>query len=311
MSNTNFAEEFDTEMMTAAEDLAAELDMPAEAVAAEGTAPARETYQLADGSVGSRAAYIRELFLMQNMSRKEISEKYNFPYRVVYSATVNMTNEAEAGTSRGRGAISSVVKVTKEGNKLVEVKAIDGVDCVFMDGEATGYAIEEDKIIDTMTNDLIDTVIDKNRNTWINERVNQGTSRGDIAKMLDVSYGVVYAATKDIEGSRVKHDIKLDNGETISRAEYIRRLFAEGKSRGDIAKMLEVPYSVVWQATKTEKTAQEQFKELLEKFGEFKEKVTNQELFDDILAAMQALEIKEETADKTEVDADAEMPAAE
>ncbi|MEG1543046.1 MAG: hypothetical protein RR382_00785 [Tannerellaceae bacterium] len=234
-----------------------------------------KTYTLADGSQGSRAAFIREKFLVENMSRKDISETYDLPYRIVYSATVNMTNTAEAST-RGRTAVNSTIKVTADG-KYVTVK--DGVT----------YANDE-VIEDPATLGELEEV---NRNNWIKEQVDAGVSRGDIAKYLDMSYGVIYGLTKEQEGTRARIEIALEDGKTVSRAEYIRMQFAAGVSRGDIAKALDVPYSVVWQATKTEKTVADHFAELLTALKTYADKVDNTDLFGQVTAALDTIKIKE------------------
>ncbi len=253
----------------------------------------RATYTLADGTEGSRAAFIREQFLNENLSRKEIAEKFGFAYRVVYSATVNMTNASEA-TQRGRTSTASTVTVTVDGNKLVTVK--DGV--TYVDGEKLedGAVLGETKEVD--------------RNTWIKEKVESGTGRGDIAKLLDLSYGVIYGITKEQDGTRSRIMVSLEDGTEVSRSEYIRMQFAAGVSRGDIAKALDVPYSVVWQATKTEKTDADRFEEAVEVLKTFTDKVENADLFGQVLAALATITIKA-TDDTAEAEAAEAAEAAE
>ena len=111
MENTNFAAEFEGTEALAAEQVAT--DAPETVKAPK----ERETYELADGSIGSRAAFIREKFIDENMSRKQIAEEFGFDYRAVYSATVNMQNEAE-GSSRGRSAVNAIIKVNAD-NQMV------------------------------------------------------------------------------------------------------------------------------------------------------------------------------------------------
>lgn len=41
------------------------------------------------------------------------------------------------------------------------------------------------------------------------------------------------------------------NGQKVKRADYIREQFAAGRKRGEIAKELNVPYQIVFAATKT------------------------------------------------------------
>ena len=287
MENTNFAAEFEGAEALAAEQVATEAPETVKAP------KERETYELADGSIGSRAAFIREKFVNENMSRKQIAEEFGFDYRVVYSATVNMHNEAEGG-SRGRSAVNAVIKVNVE-NQVVEVKEVDGAQVTFVNGEASDVTYAEDDLMD------------KPRNEWIQEVVAAGMSRGDVAKILDVSYGVVYGLTKDAEGTRQTHTVTLEDGTEIPRAEYIRRQAAAGVSRGDIAKELGVPYSVVWQATKTEKTAQEKFEEAIKAVENFTGKTDNEEALADAIATLKAIQIpNKEAADDAAETTDAE-----
>ena len=290
MENTNFAAEFEGTEALAAEQVAT--DAPETVKAPK----ERETYELADGSIGSRAAFIREKFVNENMSRKQIAEEFGFDYRVVYSATVNMHNEAEGG-SRGRSAVNAVIKVNVE-NQVVEVKEVDGAQVTFVNGEASDVTYAEDDLMD------------KPRNEWIQEVVAAGMSRGDVAKILDVSYGVVYGLTKDAEGTRQTHTVTLEDGTEIPRAEYIRRQAAAGVSRGDIAKELGVPYSVVWQATKTEKTAQEKFEEAIKAIENFTGKTDNEEALADAIATLKAIQIPNKEAAEEAADAAAETTDA-
>lgn len=288
-NNTTFAQEFPEATGLAPETAAVEgvsTELPTVQEPKE-----KETYELADGSVGSRAAFIREKFINDNMSRKEIAETYGFPYRVVYSATVNMTNDAEA-TTRGRSAANAIIKVNAE-NQLVEVKEVDGASVTFVNGEAVDHVYTDEELTD------------KSRNEWIKEQVEAGVSRGDVAKILDLSYGVVYGLTKEAEGTRVAHTVELEDGTVMPRSEYIRMRAAEGVSRGDIAKELGVPYSVVWQATKTEKTAQEKYEELLTSLEAYADKMEDKDAF---VSAMQVL--KELTVATAAQDEQADAAAA-
>lgn len=288
--NTNFSQEFPEATGLAPEQVATEgvsTELPVVQEPKE-----KETYELADGSIGSRAAFIREKFVSENMSRKEIADVYGFPYRVVYSATVNMVNDAEA-TTRGRAATNAVIKVNAE-NQLVEVKDIEGAAVTFVNGEAVDKTYEESELTE------------KSRNEWIKEQVDAGMSRGDVAKILDLSYGVVYGLTKEAEGTRTAHTVELEDGTIVSRAEYIRQRAAAGVSRGDIAKELGVPYSVVWQATKTEKTAQEKYEELIKTLETYSDKMDDKDAFDSAVLVLKELTVA--TAEQDE-QADAEAAA--
>ena len=298
MENTNFEQEFpEAGTLTPAQEAATEGKVSTE-VPVVPEAKEKETYELADGTIGSRAAFIREKFINDNMSRKEIADTYDLQYRVVYSATVNMQNEAEA-TTRGRSASNAIIKVNAE-NQLVEVKDVDGINVTFVNGEAVDVVYADTDLTD------------KSRNEWIKEQVDEGANRGDIAKILGLSYGVVYGLTKDAEGTRTSHTVTLEDGTEISRAEYIRKRAAEGISRGDIAKELDVPYSVVWQATKIEKTAQEKFEELVKSLEAYKDKMDDSDMFDDAMATLKELTVATaEEDEKSESDKAAKDEASE
>lgn len=275
--NMNFAEEFPEAANNTPEQVATDAPMDT-AVPAKAE---KETYTLADGSQGSRAAFIREKFQQDNMSRKEIADTYGFAYRVVYSATVNMTNEAEAA-GRGRSSVNAVIKVTANNQYVNEV---DGK--VYVDGELYEGAVED-----------LGELQNADRNEWIISKAQEGVSRGDIAKMLGMSYGVIYNITKELEGTREKHEVTLEDGTIVSRSEYIRMLYAEGKSRGDIAKELDVPYTVVWQATKVVKSEQEKFADLVESLKGYADKVADPDTFAVILDDLSKVELVEETEEQ-------------
>ena len=238
----------------------------------------RQTYALKDGSEGSRAAFIRELFLEDHMSRKDISDKHSFPYRVVYSATVNMTNDAEPA-GRGRSAGNPMIKV-------VDGKLVNELE------DGTFAIAETEEAVDAS---LVETV---SRNEWVQEQVAAGISRGDIAKALDLSYGVIYNLTKEQEGTRSKHEVELEDGSVVSRAEYIRQLYADGDgmSRSDIAKELDVPYSVVWQATRVEKTNSHKYNELVDQLEAFVALTADPTHLESLIESLQDVIILDEEA---------------
>ncbi len=237
-------------------------------------------WTLVDGTPCSKSAFVREQFLTFNKSRKEISEEFGIPYRTVYGATVNMENEAEP-TSRGRGVTFSKIKVTAEGDLVTEKD-----DVFYVNGEAIEGEAPETEEVD--------------RNEWIKAKVAAGVGRGDVAKMLDLSYGVIYGLTKDLEGVRQKYEVTLEDGTVISRSEYIRQLAAGGMSRADIAKELEVEYSVVWQATKKMKSVEEKFFEAVAALEKFIDQVEEPEALSDIIKTLGAVKVKEEEADLVE-----------
>lgn len=238
----------------------------------------RELYTLKDGSEGSRAAFIREVFTEDNLSRKEISETHDIPYRAVYSATVNMVNDAEPA-GRGRTAQNLTIEVTGEEEILVK-----------LDDDDKYYNVESGELVDE------DDVKEVNRNEWIRDRVDEGIGRSEVANMLDLSYGVIYNVTKDMESIGSKQTIELDDGTTIARTDYIRELYdgGEGKTRSEIAKELDVAYSVVWQATRVKKTAAQKFAELIEEIEDYEDKVTDVGLFEAALEALELVTIEDE-----------------
>jgi len=61
------------------------------------------------------------------------------------------------------------------------------------------------------------------------------------------------APAAPIVATKVGAAIILEGGER--RVDYIKRRFAEGAKRGEIAKELGVPYQIVFAATKTKKDA--------------------------------------------------------
>ena len=246
----------------------------------------KRTWTDKDGNEVSMSQFIREQFTDNNLSRKEISEKFDINYRTVYGATVNMENDAEPA-SRGRGVVNPTIEVTAD-NKVYTEKVVDGDTHYFLNNEE----ISEDDAAEVETTST-------NRNEWIKDQVTSGASRGDVAKALDLSYGVVYGLTKDVAGSRQKHEVELPDGSKIPRSDYIRQKVAEGVSKSDVAKELGVEYSVVWQATKKDKTDAEKYAEAvasIEKFADKIEDMGSNNTFEEVIAILKGVQIKE--ADK-------------
>lgn len=229
-------------------------------------------WTLEDGTEVSKSEFVRHQFTEHNLSRKEISEKFDINYRTVYGATVNMVNEAEP-TTRGRSAANTKINVTEDQSKVVDGNAEEGYT---VEGEA--YEGE---------------VVEVDRNTWIKEQVAAGVSRGDIAKALDLSYGAVYSLTKDAAGSGKRHEVEYE-GKTISRSEYIRILHGQGMEKAEIAKHLEVDYPVVWAALKSLTSDQEKFVKAVEKLEKYADQVVDPEGFKAALEALKEVEFKEE-----------------
>jgi transposase len=169
---------------------------------------APQKYELKNGTMGSRSAHIRELYVEDGMSRGEIAEMLGISYNVVHAATANLDN----GTTGTVGA-----RIMVKNDKGDEVARVD----------------------------------------YIKELAEGGMDRGAIAKKLGIAYGIVYAATKSMEGVAASgHGGKVMievNGEKVPRADYIREQFALGRNRREIATEVGCDYAVVWSATKPAK----------------------------------------------------------
>lgn len=235
-----------------------------------------EVWYDAEGNEISKSAFIREQFVKGNKSRKQISDEYNIPYRTVYGATVNMENEAEPST-RGRGITNPKIHVLAADNAQVVLKEGDKF---FLNGEENADAAGME-------------VVEVDRNTWIKDQVAAGVNRGDIAKSLNLSYGVIYNLTKEENGGRSKHEVELEDGSVVSRSEYIRMLAASGMSKSEIAKKLDVEYSVVWQATKQVKSVAERVADAIEALRKFGEFAADEKKFAKAMAALDELTFKE------------------
>lgn len=185
------------------------------------------------GAMGSRSAYIRQEF-KKDRNRGDIAKELAVPYYIVYSATANMFNGAhpEGGGSTG-SARGELVTITEVGRVYI----------------ADGAAYEgEEKLISVA------------RPAFMRELVQNGMSRGDIAKLFDCPYATVYAATKEEGGTPGKVAritfVHPETMETVNRADYIRELFNAGKTRKEIAVHITkmtgelCDYSTVWAATK-------------------------------------------------------------
>lgn len=271
----------------------------------------KKVWKNAKGEEVSMSEFIREQFTDNNLSKKEIAEKFDINYRTVYGATVNMTNAAEP-SSRGRGVTNPKIKVTADNKVLIEKTEGEG------DAAVTVYLLNGEELVagegEVVT---VPETVETDRNSWIKDQVAAGTNRGDIAKILDISYGVVYGLTKEEEGTRQKYEVEYEAEEEVdgvmqkvtkhmARTEYIRMRIAAGADRAAVAKELGVEYSVVWQATKTDKTDEEKLEGLVESLEKLADKTNDKEGF---LAAIELIkgfhiveEVKEEDAENKEVE---------
>lgn len=240
----------------------------------------KKVFHDSEGNEMSMSAFIRMKFLEEDMSRAEISETYDIPYRTVYGATVNMTNNA-APTSRGRSVTNPIIEVTENNEVLTVVDTENGTTYLL-----NGKEISEDEATALELHEV-------ERNTWIKEQVEAGMNRGDVATALNISYGVVYGLTKEAEGTRQKHTITLEDGTEISRTDYIRQRVAEGASKSELAKELNVSYNVIWQATKTEKTIADKFQDAIEALAKLGVHVTEDhvDLFNDCIDTLKQIDV--------------------
>lgn len=186
----------------------------------------KQMFQLDDGTMASRSAYIRQEF-KKDRNRGEIAKELAVAYYVVYSATTNMYNAAHP-----EGAVSSF------GSRGTMVS----VDVVGEDGVVTPTMMPR---TEAMRRDLV-----------------AGMTRGDIAKKYDCPYATVYAATKEenadgtikVAKKMIEHPV---TGELKPRVEVIRELYEADKDKDGIrriiADLLHVDYAVVWAATKAPK----------------------------------------------------------
>jgi hypothetical protein len=258
----------------------------------------KKVWKDAAGNEISMSQFIREQFTINNLSRKDISDTFDINYRTVYGATVNMENAAEPST-RGRGVVNPKIlvtadnqvyttKITGEGEAQVIQHFLNNVEIVA--GEDGVVAIPE--------------TVETDRNTWIKDQVAANVNRGDVAKALDLSYGVVYGLTKEEDGTRTKHEVEIDNGDgtttKMPRSEYIRKRVAEGVSKSDVAKELGVEYSVIWQATKKDKADAERFVEAVASMEKFADKISDKEAFVAIIESLKLMTIVEPVEEKVE-----------
>jgi hypothetical protein len=205
----------------------------------EATPAVEETkkYKLDNGQEGSRSEYIRQEF-KKDKSRKSIAEELGVKYYIVYSATANMFNAVhpeEGGAAAGsRGAI--VPKVN------AEFKFVNAA------GEVVETAEEAEQV---------------QRAELMRELNKAGKTRSELKDYFQVPYATVYAATKEenADGAPRAKKVVVDpeTGVEVPRVEYIRKLFAAGEDRREIAKKLTmmtgdlVDYATVWAATKPAK----------------------------------------------------------
>lgn len=259
--------------------------------AEEAAAEAKDTrkWYNSEGVEVSKSEFIREQFLKFNKSRKQIAEEFGINYRTVYGATVNLTNDAEPAT-RGRSAANQKIKVTQDGKVVTVIEGVTYVDNVAVSNEEAAQLGE---------------LIEVDRNEWTREQVKNGRSRGEVAQILGLSYGVVYSLTKDIEGASQRHELQdSETGEVVSRSELIRRLYDRGMSKSEIAKHLGVDYPVVWSALKSLKSEEEKFVDAIDRLSKFADKVEDVETFNYLIEQLKGLTLKSEDNQEEQANSD-------
>ena len=239
-----------------------------------------------EGNQVSCSAFCREKFVKDNMSRKEISETYGIDYRTVYGACQNLTNDAPAA-SRGRSSANTQIRTDANGNVL----AADKEGNKFVNGEAAPDA------------DPAEFTTMVNRTEWIKAQFEAGKTRAEIATILQVPPGVVYAATKEYGSSRGHVMITLEAGTEVERSKYIKQLYEAGKTRAEIAKELNIAYNIVFQATKEKKSDQEKLDAILASLDKYADKVADKETFTTLLEGLKNIKVVE-VAEEAEVDAE-------
>ena len=114
---------------------------------------------------------------------------------------------------------------------------------------------EEQKFHDAASNEI-------SRAQFIRNEFVAGKSRPEIAKELGVKHYIVYSATANMYndahpqgggGGRNRGEMiewPIGSGEIKARAQVMRELFAEGKTRSEIKEMFGTAYATVYAATK-------------------------------------------------------------
>jgi len=162
-----------------------------------------------DGQEVSRAEYIRYLFEERDMSRGDIAKELGVPYNVVYSATANMENSHHKRGKRSGGFARKYVQL-EDGSEMPRAE-------------------------------------------YIRKRIQEGATRGEVAKELGISYSAVWAATKGMDVPSVGGKVMIthpETGEQVARVDYIREKWAAGWTRRQIANSIGCDYAVVWAATR-------------------------------------------------------------
>lgn len=242
-------------------------------------ADGKKIYHDETGKEITCSAFCRAMF-EKNMTKKQIADKFDIPYRTVYGACQNLSNDAHGTRTR----TASTIKVDEKNQPLVQ----DADGNFLLNGKKVEGAIDITKF----------TSVD--RDEWIKQAYENGMERAEIAKILNVSHGCVYNVTKELGEKKNTIMIELEDGTSVKRVEYIRELYKAGQSRADIAKLLDIPYNIVYQATKEAKSAAEKLKAAIEAVAKFADSVVDTQAFANALTVLNSAQIKEEEEEKAE-----------
>lgn len=192
------------------------------------------------GEECSQAAFVREQFTELNKSRAEISKEFDIPYRAVYGATVNMTNDAPP-TARGRSSASIQIELedgTKVNRKdyikqLVEEGKSRGeiADALDISYQAVYAATKDLEVAGGRGGRVMVTLEDGSevsRTEFVKTKFAEGMERKDIVKLLNemevpVTYQAVYNATSE---KKEKPFISI----TANTLEELEEAYAEAKA---------------------------------------------------------------------------------
>lgn len=231
----------------------------------------------------STSEFCRIAFTALNINRREISDKFEINYRTVYGACANMTNTA-VDAPKGRATAEATIRLDAEG-RVIAVKG----DINFIDG------VETTEVID------FDALTQVNRKEFILAKVAEGMANADIAKLLQVSHGVVYNATKDSNAKGGSREVMIEvDGVEVKRADYIRQLFDEGKTRSEIKDLLGCEYNVVYAATKTEKSEKDKLADAINAVAKYADKVADVESFSSAIEILKLATLKADEVETTE-----------
>lgn len=240
-----------------------EMEFNTEVPATEGQADKEERkFFDNEGNEISCSAFCRLKFLEDNMSKRQIADEFGINYRTVYGACQNLVNTAVT-ERKGRAASEAMINLNENGEVVVFTK----------DGKTLVNGVETDIELSAGACNQV------NRKEWVLAKLAEGMDKTEIATILNVSHGVIYNITKDTEvaGSRTRVKITLEDGTEVERSAYIKQLFAEGHNRSEIASLLNVPYNVVYAATKETKSDYDRYTTAIDAVAKFAKHISNED----------------------------------